>query len=345
MAIFPDENSPFHLPEDVEARLDQLDAETGLPDLISVYKEIYRKNTRAASKDREYAIKAYKLALCSRRPLYAHELAEAVSLNPDGSSNNYVDRQYVLQICSNFLISDRWTQIRFAHLSVVEFLKGETFGDMFSDSLTHAQAAETCLSCFQPNARLVASERYVERLNAYFFSSYAGMYWPAHCRSTSEDERHHDFLGEHFAEFCSTTKSKPTFIAWMDLCRVRDEIYQRRADMETVASATLSPFFSTLAEALSKTSTALHHFVEWNNLPMASLLVENGADINAVSKAGDMPFHRARSLGHDNIAQFLAKGGCDVREKEGAATHLAQESTGPSLQILINRVRAARGLR
>ena len=37
---------------------------------------------------------------------------------------------------------------------------------------------------------------------------------------------------------------------------------------------------------------------EWNRLPMISLLVQNGTDVNAVSKAGDMSFHQAMRLGH-----------------------------------------------
>ena len=50
-----DENAPFRLPEDVEARLDQLDAENGFSNLVFVYKEIFEKNTRVASEEREYA--------------------------------------------------------------------------------------------------------------------------------------------------------------------------------------------------------------------------------------------------------------------------------------------------
>ena len=326
LAIFLDENSPFRLPEDVEARLDQLDASTGLPNLASVYRMIYDKNTRAASKDREYAIKAYKLALCSRRPLYAHELTEAVSLRSDGSSNRYVNRQYVLQICSNFLVVDHWTEVRFAHLSVIEFLKGGTFGDMFSDSLANAQAVETCLSCLQSNARLEARKIYKERYDAYFFSSYAGRYWLSHCQSTSEDERQRGLLGELYAQFRSDTKSKPTFIAWMDFCRSNDRVYQRRADMEIIASASFGSFFSELAELLDNKyqsgnpevpghqSTALHHAVEWNCFPMVSLLVENGANVNATSESGETPFHRAVNLGYDDIANFLVQHGSNAHE-------------------------------
>ena len=357
LAIFLDEYSPFRLPEDVEARLDQLDANIGLPDLASVYKEIYEKNTRTASKDREYAIKAYKLVLCSRRSLYAPEFTEAVSLKPDGSRNTYVDRQYVLQICSNFLVIDAWTEVRFAHLSVVEFLKSGAFGDMFSDSLTHAQAAETCLSCLQPKTRSEAEKVYRERFNAYTFSSYAGRYWLAHCQSTSEDERQRGLLGELYAEFLSDTKWKPTFIAWMDYIRSNDHTYQRRADKQITAAAPLSPSFSTLAKLLDnayqssngvvpgRTSSALHHAVEWNCFPMVALLVENGADVNAVSKKGETPSNRAVRLGYNDIATFLVQHGSDVQTSnliEPRSSESLQGPFPPTVLAMLSRLRASK---
>ena len=313
-----------------------------------------------ASKDREYAIKAYKLVLCSRRPLYAHELTEAVSLKPDGSSNSYVDRQYVLQICSNFLVTDHWTEVRFAHLSVIEFLKGGTFGGMFSDSIAHAQAAETCLSCLQPNARPAASKIYDGKYDAYFFSSYACRYWLAHCLSTSKDERLRGHLGELFAEFISDTELKPTFIAWMNLCRRENQVYQKCTDVETIASAPLGPFFSRLAELVDKAyqsgntripgakSTALHHAVDWNSIPMVSLLVENGADVNVVSNAGETPFHRAVSLGYDDIANYLANHDGNIQKPDNIAQTISQEAFSTAsvreirMQALVDRVRKIR---
>ncbi len=195
---------------------------------------------------------------------------------------------------------------------------------MFSDSVIHAQAAEICLSCLQPNARLEARRVYKDRYNSYFFSSYADRYWLAHCQSISEDEGQNGLLGELYSEFFSDKNSKPVFIAWMDFCRNSNEAYQRRADDEIIASAPLGPFFSKLADILGNAyhsgkkenpgpqSTALHHAVEWNCNPMVLLLVENGADVHAVSKSGETPFHRAVSLGYDDIANFLAEHGSDV---------------------------------
>ena len=349
LAIFLDENTPFRLPEDVEAQLSQLKTEVGLPDLASVYREIYNKNTKRSSKDREYAIKAYRLALCSQRPLYAHEFAEAISFNPDGTSNRNVTRQYVLEICSNFLVTDHWTQIRFAHLSVIEFLKGETLDGLFSDELSHAQAAELCLTCFQPAAQKEACKIYESKYDVYFFSSYAGVYWPAHCSLTSEDERQTGIVSQKFKELTLNEKEKPTFIAWMDYSRGMNEIYQKRSDNETIASRALTPFLATFAEVLIQTNeiephevtgkqgTALHHAVERRSRAMVSLLIDSGANIDAVNGFRETPLCWAVVLGFDDIAFLLIERGCNVhiKDEEGRTVmHFAQKSSASLVQAL-----------
>lgn len=52
------------------------------------------------------------------------------------------------------------------------------------------------------------------------------------------------------------------------------------------------------------TSAALHHAVERDLFPLGSLLVENRADVKAVFKFSEKPFHRAVSLRHEDIAPF-----------------------------------------
>lgn len=74
---------------------------------------------------------------------------------------------------------------------------------------------------------------------------------------------------------------------------------------------------------------------------MGSLLIENGADVNAVSKVGETPFHRAVSLGYDDITSVLAKHCSDVHKTDivgRTAAYLAQEAIA-SMQTLIASVR------
>lgn len=75
---------------------------------------------------------------------------------------------------------------------------------------------------------------------------------------------------------------------------------------------------------------------------MVSLLVENGANVNAVSKAGETPFQRAVSLGYDDIAGFIAKHSCDLHEHQ-SVEQTASSLTQEVFENLVNRLRAIMG--
>jgi serine/threonine-protein kinase RIO1 len=75
----------------------------------------------------------------------------AVSINEiDGVIDDHVsaDQNYLLLICSNFIVVDMNQNVRFAHESAREYLiRRETNNILkFSYAEAHAQAAETCLA-------------------------------------------------------------------------------------------------------------------------------------------------------------------------------------------------------
>ena len=159
-----DENSPFRLAEDVISKLDRLDEEVGLPDLDLVYDEIYQKNTRVGTLDRENVIKTFTFLLYSFVEWNIHDLATAISLNVKGELNLAIDASYVLDICSNFLVVDHSDYVRFAHLSVPEYLKGDGSAIVFSDMDAHAQIAEVCLAyVMSPSAQEIVKKRAFDR--------------------------------------------------------------------------------------------------------------------------------------------------------------------------------------
>ena len=149
-----DEDTPFRLAEDVISKLDRLEEEVGLPDLDLVYDEIYQKNTRVGTRDRENVVKTFKFLLYSYVEWNIHDLATAISLDVKGELNLAIDASYLLDICSNFLDVDHSGYVQFAHLSVSEYLKGGRSAIVFSDMDAHAQIAEVCLAyVMSPSAR------------------------------------------------------------------------------------------------------------------------------------------------------------------------------------------------
>ena len=155
-----DENSPFRLAEDVISKLDRLKEEVGLPDLDLVYDEIYHKNTRVGTQDRENVMKVFKFLLYSFVDWNIHDLANAISIGLDGKLNLAIDSGYVLDICSNFIVVDHSDYVQFAHLSVSEYLRRGRSAIVFSDIEAHAKIAEVCLAyVMSPNAQKIVKER------------------------------------------------------------------------------------------------------------------------------------------------------------------------------------------
>ncbi|KAJ5717885.1 hypothetical protein N7488_003531 [Penicillium malachiteum] len=113
--------------------------------------------------------------MCCRRPLSIDTLVKAVSLDSNGDIDESVDEDYILAICSNFIIIDNNQMVQFAHLSVREYLvssakHGYTNGD------ANSQVAKTSLlhllnGCPKSDADATKTDGFLQ---------YTALYWPVH---------------------------------------------------------------------------------------------------------------------------------------------------------------------
>ena len=62
-------------------------------------------------------------------------------------------------------------------------------------------------------------------------------------------------------------------------------------------------------------STALHQAARKGHKEIANLLINNGADVNAVTDNGVTPLHTSAGLGHKEIAELLIAKGANVNAK------------------------------
>ena len=159
-------------------KLEKLDQEVGIPVLADVYDEIYDMDT-PESEDRSVAVRALKWIMCCQRPLSIEMLVRAVSLDSDGKVDEEVDADYILDICSNFIVLDHNQLAQFAHLSVVGYLMNDTrHGYTTVDA--HSQIARTSL------LNLLAGSSQ-NGTNTELFD-YTALYWPFHCTSASVND-------------------------------------------------------------------------------------------------------------------------------------------------------------
>ncbi|MBU1425896.1 MAG: ankyrin repeat domain-containing protein [Gammaproteobacteria bacterium] len=65
----------------------------------------------------------------------------------------------------------------------------------------------------------------------------------------------------------------------------------------------------------------LHKVAIWGDVDAASVLLDNGADINAIGEDGDTPLHRAIAGDKPDMVQFLISRGADtsIRNRYGIA--------------------------
>ncbi len=68
-------------------------------------------------------------------------------------------------------------------------------------------------------------------------------------------------------------------------------------------------------ERYARGETALHHACTIGHLEIVRLLVENGADINALSEAGHFPLYCAAGHGHLHVVMDLLKHGAHLEQK------------------------------
>ena len=57
----------------------------------------------------------------------------------------------------------------------------------------------------------------------------------------------------------------------------------------------------------------LHKVAIWGDLEAAAVLLNNGADINAIGEDGDTPLHRAAAAGQQEMVKYLLSRGADAK--------------------------------
>jgi len=130
--------------------------------LDDAYGRLYDMTGHTKS-EKEYKVRAYRVVLCCYEPLTLSALAEAVSIEPDGTVNNDIDDSYIRDLCHNFLIEGPDNLLGFAHESARLFLEAmrvrgehrDVVLDDFSDRFNHLEMARICLRVMGDSAHQI----------------------------------------------------------------------------------------------------------------------------------------------------------------------------------------------
>ena len=346
-------NSKYRLrhSKDVENKLQALEKKTGLPELDSVYSEIYEMNTNEGSESRAVAVRVFKWILSAYRPLKLSELSYAAALQDDGVADPEVNNDFVLDVCSNFVTIDTSDHVQFAHASVRDFLEDLKLEDsrVYSKRMIHTQAAKTCLIYLTGNMFLSAPENVLDT----GFPAYVRRYWANHCEACEDNRNEDSVLQTLLVNFLSAKEVHPGFQRWHECVAdtldytsadlywdprnsaersfVWSDPYKKRNTEVDGWKPELIPFFlaSVIADEERRSEnqamrnslefwsyTSLSLACQQGLLDVALALLEKGASADERDFYGRTPLHFAVNIKNEALVRILLEAGANVDSED-----------------------------
>ena len=290
---------------------------------------------------------AHRLLQClvaAVRPLQVNELAEVLAidfdadgipkLNPDWQLKD--QEQAVMSACSSLvtIVKDGDSRVvQFSHSSVKEFLMAKRLTGSHRDishyhiqlTAAHTILAQACLGV------LLQLDDSIDRdkIKDFPLAPYAAEHWVTHARIEDVSLRIKDGME------CVFDADKPHFATWL---WIYDPEYYRELPMHTMRPE--KPYavplhyaarlgFRDLAEHLiashpehvnartqeGNQSTPMHLAAEFGHADVLSLLLENGADLEAADDFIMTPLHRASFLGTLEAVRCLLDHGANIEAR------------------------------
>lgn len=268
----------------------------------------------------EIAFQTFSILLCTQEPLSPEAVLSAAT-----PKDLKLDIEALIDICSDLILVDsKLDVLRFAHLSVQEFLETKT---EFRTSLNHNRIARICLSncmeCLSDSALLEPSTS---------FYHYGMLYWMRHCEIL-----YHDldgaFHGQELEAFLFEGAGIHMLV-WLEEIQRYAELLPRShamlRDLTSVCSENSSPIFTICligrAEMLTQLcsgngfdcneknalgATALYLASAKGHTEVVKHLLDIGADPNIKGGWFDYPLHAACVNGHGDVATCLLGHGAD----------------------------------
>ncbi|KUJ10537.1 ankyrin [Mollisia scopiformis] len=295
---------------DIEANLGKLPK--GLKDMYLV---IWSDILGEAGTGPEIAKVALMWIFCARRHLSSDELIRLVSRTVFKASSELLDIETLLRLTHNLLVFDeRSNHVRFAHLSVLEFL--EDIG--FEWTTAHAMTSETCLFSLL-DRELPSSMIHVPNHKNPRQHSYECRYWPEHLEGCILYSPALTILLNKFLTLLSKSPAIRKLQRWTDLefeDIVLSHLMLALAWFDPIGLAEQNTQFAISSQALEQIQELFVFASRRGRLTAVKLLSElPGVDINAKDKWGRTAMVYAIDNGHLDTLEYLI----EVMEKDSTS--------------------------
>ncbi|KAF5867477.1 putative ankyrin repeat protein [Botrytis fragariae] len=200
---------------------------------------VYQDIMNMEEPSQKAAIRTLQVLLSTRRKLSQIEMLAAVTVDIDTNDVLVSTVDELLDVCCNLIIFDEEERIlRFAHLSVREFLEKCAPRDYFSIQSRELFMMNRCLYIFLRNRIAITSKEQAHEIvrQREYFQYYAVKYWPEHCKLGQPDVVTSEFLKKFIGNDLDMGHSA-SYEQWIETTRVTE----RRRDFCKIKSYEFDP--------------------------------------------------------------------------------------------------------
>ncbi|KAJ6586047.1 ankyrin repeat-containing domain protein [Mycena capillaripes] len=289
---------------------------TGLQD---TYREVMQRINEQGEDDKKVAHSTLALLSNAKRLLRVSELREALAVEPGKSEldrDNLLDLDVILSVCAGLVIVDELEAVvRLVHYTTQDYLDSTQRGHFPSAQTDITLICITYLSFSAfTNSAPITPSRSKNLENTYPLLDYAVEYGLIHACGQPELT-----IRETLLRFLANAA-----LTWVNVWASR---HQASRILWSLWNTRLSiPAFFNLQEiarhliSIQETSSASVAFLFAavnGHQEMISLLIENGADVNAQGPCSGSAIQVASYFGHEAAVAFLIDNGADVNAQGG----------------------------
>lgn len=286
-------------------------------DLDGTYEEVLRRIEDQTDEDKQLAHKILQWISFAVRPLKLNELQEALAVEPEMQEldrDNISDIDLLTSVCAGLVVFDQDSEIvRLVHFSTQEY-----FMRIRCIRFPEAQKliGQTCVRylCFDEFESGPCSDdsSTISRIRKPHLLPYAAEHWGDHLRGAPEKDIERGILG-----FLQQSSKVSTSVQAMHF-----KLHTNRYMGES------SRFPRNVTGLQLATHFGLEH--------IASILIGQGVDIDAIDNFGATALHRAAEGGFENMVRLLLNSGADIEAKySNGHTALHQASMRGSTAVVL----------
>ena len=342
---------------DVRRAMQQLSKDS----LNQLYADTFNKMLVAEPFARSTAIQSFSFLLCMQEALSPTAFLAAIA-GTESDDQVPLKLTDLLTICFNLIVVDsRLNVLRFAHVSVQEFLESQP------ELAVHHNNRLAAMSCLNMCMQGSSIKPEVGPCPTENFHHYSILYWAEHYRFADITDTNDELFQAMKGFVFDYNETSLSFIDWLDDAQKCSQALANHHPLKKALSSVVNddhtPLFTACVFGLSSLlddTTQAQNF-DWNqknalgqsglylasalgHRNIASLFVDHGADVSVRGGKHGSPLHAACFAGHNAIVQLLLDHGADSKSSGGFDNAIQASLLGDKEEVALLVLRNGFGI-